>query len=226
MRMLQLMGFLGVVVLTAGCGPLISPFINPSVKVNEQGLMQEPLKVSQQKARAIKKIAVPNAAVYSKSDDDKRLYKVQLDVLIEELKKSGRFNVISPRQFQRKADELNLLQDIYTMNMEELKVEAARVAQVLGCDAVLALGSKQQKVAMGGAVAQGVFIGSVSVPFVSTLDLISSRTAESIWYQEYEGKFTAGQMGIKNTPDDELRSMLTPVMQPLVADFLHSFSTL
>ena len=191
----------------------------------EQGLVQEPLKVSQQESRAIKKIAIPNAAVYSKSDDDKRLYKMQLDVLIAELKKSGRFDIVSPRQFQRKADELDLLQDIYTMNMEELKVEAAKVAQTLGCDAVLALGSKQQKVAMGGAVAQTLFVGTVSVPFIATLDLVSSRTAKSIWYQEYEGKFTAGQMGIKNTPDDELRNMLTPVMQPLVADFLNSFST-
>jgi len=101
------------------------------------------------------------------------------------------------------------------MNIEELKEEAAKVAKALGCDGVLAMASKKQKVAMGGASAQTLFVGTVTIPVILTLDLISSRTTESIWYQEYEAKFTAGQMGIQNTPNDELKTMLTPVTKPL-----------
>ena len=37
-RLVRLVGFLGVVVLTVGCGPLMSPFMNASVAVNDKWL--------------------------------------------------------------------------------------------------------------------------------------------------------------------------------------------
>ncbi len=225
-RVVPIVVLLGTALWVIGCvglvtGPLTGASIQPSAAVS----IPQPLKVRKEEALAVKRIAIPNAGINLKGEDDKRFYNTELSVLMSELENQKRFTIISPIEFKRKARELGLLEDISIMTEDELRKEAAYVAKELGCDGVLVLYNKTKKVAVGGALVQTAFAGTVSVPVVVLLRFISSQTSSPTYHQELEVTYTTGGMGIKNTPDDELRKMVTPAVQLLVSDFLKHFSS-
>ena len=213
-KLLLMTALLTITVSAAGCvGLIMSPFKEASLKPKETLNIQESLKIDKNKTLEIKKIAVPNFYDFSRkkstkvSEDDSKMHSIILNSIVSELRKKKRFDIILSSAFQRKAEDLGLLENVLTMSEEELKGDAAKTGKELSCDAVLAFGSKAKKVDMGKAFLSVGFVGTVDVPVVYILELIDTKKGEAIYYQEQEAVFTAGQMGIKNTPDDELRKI-------------------
>lgn len=214
---------IGAILFLAGCGAIVGPLKEASVQPSSQLGIDQPLKISKEDALLIKTLAIFSPLEMIKTDEDKKLYTAELDILISALKESDRFELVSPSKYNRKAEELDLLQDLERLSEEEAKGESAEVALALGADGVLVLGTKNKKANMTSNVGSYLFVGTVSVPLVATLDLISAKDARTAWSQEHEFVFTSGGMTTKNMPSDELKSMMKPVVTPLVDNLLESF---
>jgi len=217
-------------ILAASCvGPIIGAGRGMTMQPKEKLGIQQPLKIEKSQALETKRVALVNLYDLGKksgkqiSEDDIRLYNAMLFVLNSELKKAKRFELVTPFQFKKKQEEMGLLADIFLMSEEERRADAAKIGQALQCDGIIVLAQKTKKVDMAKSFFQYGFVGTVDVPVVILIELIGSKTGEALYYQEQEATYSSGGVGLKNTPDDELKNLVTPLVQPLVADLLSCF---
>jgi len=202
----------------------IGAFRNPTIKsVNNELSITQPSKVSRKDLVAIKKILVVPIADQTQDPDDRRMLEIARGIVRSELKKSKKFKLISGNAFREKKNELDIEIDASIMIEEELEEAYTEIGRALGCDAMLAVYLKVKKVNMGKAVFKGLLVGMVDVPMTAALDLLGTKSGKTIWLQEHELVISAGEMGLKNTRQDELKQMLSPAIKPLTDSFLSSF---
>lgn len=211
--------------LIGSCAPgeIVGELRGASFKTTDVLNIDQPLKIDKKDFLTIKKIAIISWADILKDPDSKRLNKTMIDVLISELDKSKRFELVSPYTFKRKQDELGIKIDPSIMTNKDLEDAVAEIGSALNCDAILSIGVKVKKTNMAAAFFNYGLFGKIDEPMTAFLDVSSNKNGKTIWIQTHDIIYSTGGVGLKNTPNDELRNMVIPVVKPLSDNFLNSF---
>ena len=154
------------------------------------------------------------------SSDNKRLYKAAILELESLLRKNSSFHVVSASVFKDRLLEINAVEHLSILTEEELHEELARVGKSLGAHGVITIGFNADGATNLGNqfkyMGQLVVKGAISIPMTASLDVVRSRTAETVWSQESSVAVTTGTNGTKNTPIKDIRQHLRTVLEPLV----------
>ena len=224
-RILYLVLVIAICSFIAGCvGEIISPIRGATIKPVDSKLnIVQPLKVSNQELKTIKKIVVTPVPETIKNEDDIRIFNTMRSILISELKKSKRFKIISGNTFRDMQNKLGIELDLAVMTQEEAEEAYSKIGRAIGSDGMISISQEAKKINMGKSLLSVAFIGTIDVPMVVILDLSTSKTGKSIWRQEKDAIMSSGGMGIKNMSADELKQMLVPIVKPLTDNFLRFF---
>jgi hypothetical protein len=214
--------FLSIALLTLmGCA-IGSLSIHPSEELN----IANPSKVGSEEIRKVSKIIVPYLFVPGNSPDSKndwRLYRAQIEVLVEELRKESRLDV-NTISVQRQMD-LNVFKPLSLMTEDEQNEHMQKLISAGAGNAVLILEMTAKKLKSSGVAGEFVrytFTGGINLPFVLSLKLYAQGKREPIYLQEENVILAGGGMGAANTPDSELKEVVRPSIKPLVANLTTS----
>lgn len=215
------------VLLSIGCiGVVLTHFQGMSIAPKENLNVADPLQVNSDAIRKISKIAVPYLVGRDRFKDEHgwRLYNAEMEVLIDELKKNQRFQVI-PVSISKLKD-MGLFTDsskMLEMSEEDYKDHLMKIGKAVNAEAVLEFGEKMEEVNMGAAFLTVAFVGTANFDGAYFLKLFSVPKGETIYHQEKGMTITSGQLALKNTRDPEVREMVRPVIKPLVQNLIDTF---
>lgn len=213
--------------LSIGCfGLALSHIQGMSIAPKENLNVADPLKINSDSIRKVSKIAVPYLVGRDrfKDEDGWRLYNARMEVLIDELKKNQRFQII-PVSISKLKD-MGLFTDstkMLEMSEEDYKDHLMKIGKAFNSDAVLEFGEKLEEANLATSTLTVAFIGTMSFDGTYSIKLFSVPKGEIIYHQEKGMTITTGQMALKNTRDPEVREMVRPVINPLVENLVSVF---
>ena len=76
---------------------------------------------------------------------------------------------------------------------------------------------------MGTAFLKAGFVGTIDFPMSVHLGIGQKDNKKDLWLQEHDFVVSAGSLELENTPNDELKTKMIPVIKPLADNLLSSF---
>ncbi|MEZ9718607.1 hypothetical protein AB4234_16170 [Vibrio cyclitrophicus] len=179
--------------------------------------------------KQVKSIAVVSLDDYLEGypDENIKMYKTLNKQLETQLKSSGKYKVISGRDFREAMEDLDLELDLQLDTDEEKNSMYAQAARKLKVHGFVHIGfdnvddnpmsfDNQLK-----GMASLVTDGSISVPMALSLEMGRARTGETLYLQSSQYNWVTGTQGMNNTKAKELNSISAKALQPLVNDMLN-----
>jgi hypothetical protein len=213
-----------MIIFTGCVGMAISPLRGlSSISVAEQLNVKEPLKASKQEAISISVLALgyPSTRV---SVFKKRFKELQLRTIFTELESSKRFRLVHFTEF-KKVEPLILSPTFFwdPFTDKQKKEITKKIGKKLDANAILLVKEKSRKTGKVGMFAQATFVGTINMPTVLSFEVVSSTNGQTIWRQEQELVYTAGQAFINQMSDEEVIEMIKPTTRRLINNLVDSF---
>jgi len=153
--------------------------------------------------------------------DNKRLYKAAIKELETLLKKTGKYRVISAKEFRKEMVVADVELDLTIIDEEELELALAKLGKKLGAGAVVNFGLEAagDMTSLGNqfkGMGQLIMSGSLTVEMIAGVDFISSENGNLLWEQKSNVQWITGTQGLKTTSNKELRNKLSLSLQPII----------
>ncbi len=216
----------GLAVPTAmGVGNVAGSGMDASFTPSEKLNIDHPLTCDQKEADSIKRLAVISIADKIKDPQDRSIYLVQLNILLSELQKSKRFELVSPMQVKKKQQQLGTEIDITLMTKEEVIEAFNKTVKALNCDGAISIYSRSKPGNAAGNFFRYGFTNRISVDntLIVSIDMLRNDKTITIYKQEQDYSFTASQTGIAGLQPDDLKKVIAPTVEPLVKNLVTSF---
>ena len=76
---------------------------------------------------------------------------------------------------------------------------------------------------MASSFIKAGLIGSIDIPTILSFEVVSSKTGQTMYYQEQELVYTGGKMFIDNMSDEEVIEKIQPTIKLIINNFMDSF---
>jgi hypothetical protein len=156
--------------------------------------------------------------------DNKRLYKAAIAELENLLNNTGKYKVISAKEFRKEMVETDIELDLMVIDEKELESQLAMLGKRLNADAVVNFGLETagDVTSLGSqfkGMGQLIVDGALTVDMIAGIDFISSENGNVIWEQKSNVQWVTGTQGLKTTSNADLRKKLVLALQPIVNQF-------
>ena len=176
--------------------------------------------------KQVKTVVVADYSDYIGSDipvDNVRVYKLLVKQLELKLKKSGKYHVVSAKQFRNEIKKQEQEFDLMVDSIEDRYQSMAKVARGLGVHGVIELGIEEDGNATSMSnqfkMMKNILIdGEIRVPMVVRLTMIRSKNADQLYTQANEVLWVSGSMGLKNSKTAEITKVINKNINPLIKD--------
>jgi len=213
----------------SGCGTIVGMRADAAkfdFKTTQANTITQPLRA--ESFNSLSTVVVADISSQMGSEypaDNKRLYKAAIKELETLLKKTGKYRVISAKEFRKEMVEADVELDLMIIDEEELELQLAKLGKSLGAGAVVNFGLEAagDVTSLGSqfkGMGQLLMDGSLTVDMIAGVDFISSKNGNLLWEQKSNVQWVTGTQGLKTTSNTELRKKLALSLQPIINSVL------
>lgn len=209
----------------SGCGTIAGMRADAAkfdFRTTQANTIAQPTKSSSFKQLSVVAIADISSQMGSAyPEDNKRLYRAAIKELENLLRDSGKFKVISAKEFRKEMVEADVELDLMIIDEQELDLALAKLGKRLKAGAVINFGLEAagDVTSLGSqfkGMGQLLMNGSLTIDMIAGVDFISSNNGDLMWQQKSNVQWVTGTQGLKTTSNTALRNKLAASLKPIV----------
>lgn len=228
--MSKLKALLAVFLMTtmlSGCGAIMSMRAGSTqfdmiTQPNGENIESEPVK--SKIFEQVRTVVIADYSDYIGSDipkDNVRVYKLLVKQLELKLKKTGKYKVVSAKEFRKEIKKQEQEFDLMVDSIEDRYQSMAKVGRGLGVHGVIELGIEED----GNVTSIGnqfkmmknlMIDGEIRVPMEVRLTMIRSKNADQLYTQANKVLWVSGSMGLNNSKTAEITTVINKNITPLI----------